>query len=291
MSAHRSIHRGVFASIVVGMDSRASNIPRWIAALWLATACADDLPDDGGQDTMPDDGTTTEDDGGSPTDDTLGGGSSGGVDETGVGMDDDMPLVTSIPDIKQGHVAPGTLVLVPGAVATTPSFVDGDSSGAMIQDPEAMAFGGLRLRTAVGLPTPTPATRVDVIGELLDDASTGPVLHVSSLQTRGAAVPPDPIATTTGRVGPGGTLRTSLSDMVIQLVPPAGQSLHVDQADDTESSFVIDDGVVVELAPFDVDLPVPAPGTRLAEVTGVLVLVGQRSLVWPLTADHVILAE
>lgn len=259
---------------------------RWLAAVVLCAACANEAsPGDGDSEGN---GSTTAmgpgaDDGG---DVSIGG--SGSVDETGVGMDDDMPLLTSIPTIKQGNVGAGKWVELRGVIPTSRAFDDGTTVGAMVQDPERDAWAGLRLRLSPELGTPDPGFRIDVQGTVTQDPRYGVLLRVDLYATEGAASLPRPISTRTSDIGPGGALQESLDDMVVELIAPTGETLRVVEPGGTPQQFVLEDEVVVDLAPFGVDIPVPTPDTRLLEVRGVLVLDGTRSIVWPRSGDDIV---
>lgn len=116
----------------------------------------------GGQDSSNEGGSDPE------GDDTLDGGGfdeSGGAEETGFGMDDDMPLVTDIPDIKTGEVEVGTWVHIPDAIASTRDVdYPGGWRELCIQDPDGGEYSGIVVVVPDTNEFFVPGDPVEVIG-------------------------------------------------------------------------------------------------------------------------------
>ncbi len=118
------------------------------------------MPDPGGGDTL----TSTT---GTSTSTGLGGGTSG-AEDTDFGMDDDMPLLTSIPSIKEGTVPLGTLVQLCDVVLTTDSTDArlGSVGELYLQDPMGGAYSGIFVRTTGGPAKLIEGETVDIIGRV-----------------------------------------------------------------------------------------------------------------------------
>ncbi len=141
--------------------------------------------------TARDDTTTTSGPGGVTVIDE-----SGGAEDSGVGMDDDMPLVTSIPDIKQGFVPAGTWVQLSGVAMTTdwaPASHGAVNEG-FIQDLGGGPYSGILVRLSGASTDELSGDEVVVVGLVRQELGHRWILaNDTHVIAKGAAPPIDPV--------------------------------------------------------------------------------------------------
>jgi hypothetical protein len=201
---------------------------------------------------------------------TTGGDESGGDGGT-FGMDDDMPLATSVFEVQQGIFFPGTLVSVEGVVVTTPSTRTETGAGfeVFVQDPVGGPYSGVRLRfpsdpaslAALGDALSVVGRVYDREGFYLLDIS-GPQSGVVSL---GPGVVPPPVVVPAADLGPGSALARPYEGVPIRV-----EQVTVTDASPCDGEFVIEQTVRVDdrFAPGQL---APVEGDMLSAIEGVLV--------------------
>ncbi len=218
------------------------------------------------------------------------GGSSGGADDTGFGMDDDMPLVTSIPEIKRGHLPVGTMVDVHAAVVTSPVSDSADVLGMFVQDEDALSFGGLRVAVSASSPGAPIGEMVRLTGTVAQHSVHGWYLDPLQLDATDFGVALAPVRAEVADIRPQGSRREALSDMVIMVTAAEGESLRVLQNIERRPGFLVDDGVWVHLEVFGVGVDLPV-GTELDSITGILQSDGNVSMILPRDTEAIVLAD
>lgn len=213
--------------------------------------------------------------------------SSGGAEESGFGMDDDMPLVASIPEIKSGTFGIGSYVRIPAAIVTSDPGQPPAGAGFFLQDYAATSFAGIRVGDAEEFsPNPRGET-VWLIGTVARDSEGSPFLRPERIEATGLASEPDPLRTELTTVDPSSPDREPLRDMVLEVMNGSGDPMEV--LEELEPMvFTLQPGVVVDLRAFDVAAPSLAPGTMLQSVTGILVADGDRSAILPRDAEDIV---
>lgn len=213
-----------------------------------------------------------------------------GSGDSPVGMGDDMPLVTSIPEIQQGAIADGTWVVVQSVVVTTPrvtaepdSFID----ELFVQDQAGGPWSGLRVimpgflaELGVGV-----SDEVDVVGRVAQGegyfalAVGAPYTEIVRLGD--GVLPP-------AEVVPVDDLR--LDDpqaRAYEGIPIRVEQVMVTDDDPCDGEFVIEDTARVDDRFVPGTLPSPTAGTMLTAVEGVLVFASDAFEIGPVDAGAV----
>ncbi|MCA9656459.1 MAG: hypothetical protein H6712_23130 [Myxococcales bacterium] len=263
----------------------------WMVAVvagWLAGACADDgepgasETSGGGDGAGP--GATLDPDGGPGGPDD---GASGGAEESGYGMDDDMPLVASIPSIKTGEIGVGTLVEVRRVVVTSQLGELSNGIGYFVQDPSETTFAGIRVGEGAASP-PERGEGATIVAKV-DRDGAGPFLVPQSVVPDGIGGEPPPLRTDIAALAPGEPKREPLQDMVLMVVEGSGAPLTV--GDELEPGVLaLREGVVIDLDLL-VDTPPLQTGALLEAVTGILVIEGETSVILPRGPEDLRLAK
>ncbi|MCH9688689.1 MAG: hypothetical protein K0V04_45075 [Deltaproteobacteria bacterium] len=202
------------------------------------------------------------------------GGSSGGAEDTGFGMDDDMPLLTTIYEINGGNIPTGELVEVRAVIVTSPVYPS--ESGAQleffVQEPDSGPLSGIRVRTNFTLSqTPVPGDILTIEGQLRGQASHQ-VIHTSwgvPLAFTGTADVPEPVIITTQDLDdPNSELAVAYEGVVVRV-----ESVVVTHSDPCVGEFEVDTSVRIDDRFLLDAMPTPANGEAFASVAGPLIYV------------------
>lgn len=215
---------------------------------------------------------------------------SGGGDSSGdppVGMDDDMPLAATIPEIQQGGLPVGSVVLLSGVVITTPLVPGVDGHELFVQDPAGGAWSGLRVRVSENplFETPRMGDAVDVVGRVIERAgfyalSVGP--RLDDLVPLGPGVPPPSLVVAVDE------LRIDDPEgRAYEGIPIRVEGVVVTDADPCEGEFVIEHTARVDDRFAPARLPSPPAGSMLVAVEGVLVYAGDAFEIGPRSPSEV----
>lgn len=231
-------------------------------------------------------GTTSWDSTGS------GGGSTGGVEDTLFGMSDDMPLVSNIPDIKQGFVVPGMLVSIEQVLPTTTRASLGRDAWIYVQDPYAEEHMGLRVVLQGSDAAPPEGHAVYLEGFVQHDAQ-GWLLELEDSLTGGQEPSPQArrvrVATLTAASA------VVLDDSVVDVIEPS--ALVVTRLGPVAGTLLVgavassSGALLVDLRPFGLDDAVPPRGTHLLRLRGVVEIGGLRPVILPRSADDLVVAR
>lgn len=221
--------------------------------------------------------TSTSTDGGPGGGDTLDGGDgpadSGGAEETDFGMDDDMPLVTSVPSIKHGSIAAGTLVLIEDAIVTTPAGL-ADEGGAelYVEDREGGQYSGIVVRGVHDDDLLQPGALVDVVGRVRDGIEhrfiEGEAYYF------GDEPQPAPLETSIPAIGES---LAAYEGVLIRLT-------NLKVSEDTDGTPLLDFKLRLD-SRFASDLPPLGPGDGLFSIVGVLMATPQGLAIGPRSAQ------
>lgn len=201
---------------------------------------------DVGDTTVSDDGTTgdhgcdtwcdgypsnqgcDEEDDGVAAEDSGGGGSTGGAEDTGVGMGDDFPLVTSVYELQLGDVPVGEYVQLDGVIVTSPAAPVPGGVGVMftVEEPEGGMHSGITVRAASSSTVESlqPGDVVSVLGDhhsryvfsLLSLSSDGLTVTGTASMPPPVVVPADEIEA----VSAGGMDAKPLESVLIRVLQP-----------------------------------------------------------------------
>jgi hypothetical protein len=221
-----------------------------------------------------------------------GDGSTGGVEDTLFGMSDDMPLVSNIPDIKQGFVIPGMLVSIEQVLPTTTRASLGRDAWIYVQDPYAEEHMGLRVVLHRGDEAPPEGHAVYLEGFVQHDAQ-GWLLELEDSLTGGEEPSPQArrvrVATLTAPNA------AALDDSVVDVVEPS--ALVVTRRGPVAGTLLVgavassSGALLVDLRPFGLDDAVPSPGTHLSRLRGVVEIGGPRPVILPRSVDDLVVAR
>lgn len=223
-------------------------------------------------------GATSTSGGDGPDSDEFGDGESGGAEESGFGMDDDLPLVTSIPSIKEGMVEIGQYVLVEGALVSTTIAIDddeGDTQELYAQDRRGGQYSGIAVRGLFSSNSIRPGSEVDLLGyvRIVDGQRfiDGTAMFVQQLDD------PPALFVEASALAPGSLAVAAHEGVLVRL-----DNLKVGIAPD--GTTMLD--TMIRLDPrFADDLPPLSPGDALAAVVGPLMLTPQGLAIGPRSAD------
>ncbi len=217
----------------------------------------------------------------------LSGGVGDSSDDSSMGIGDDMPLVASIPDIRQGAINLGTWVLLEDVVIISPKTASEWSSDSefFVQDPAGGPWSGLRLRTGPLETIPAEGEAVDVVGRVRSGPG-GRMLDV---------VIPDEDIVGLGPVELPPPTLVSIDDLAVATAqdnPYEGIGIRVEQVavtddDPCEGEFVIEDIARVDDRYAPAQIEAPTTGTMLAAVEGVLIFAGDALEIAPLDPSGV----
>ncbi|MCX4247847.1 hypothetical protein [Paraliomyxa miuraensis] len=240
----------------------------------------------GSDDTVGDAGDANDD-----QDDGVDGGSSGtgmdstgGFEDDGFGMDDDMPLVVKVPDIKEGQVAVGTLVELQKVRLITPkgSAPHGSLLEFYVQDPEGGARSGILVR---------------IDGSLSLDLQPGDEATIQGVVRRADGIRyllcgADDIVVTSwqGDLPPAVLEVGELVGNSPVIMDFEGSLVRIEDVDVTGTTSMGDpllEGVLVLDDRFGEGLPVLGPGQALGSVTGALMITPQGLAIGPRSGDDV----
>ncbi|MEX1361540.1 MAG: hypothetical protein AB1Z98_00315 [Nannocystaceae bacterium] len=210
--------------------------------------------------------------------DEFGDGDSGGAEESGFGMDDDLPLVTSIPSIKEGMVEIGQYVLVEDALVTTPIAIDdeeGDEQELYAQDGEGGQYSGIAVRGLFPTNSLRPGSQVDLLGYVrIADGQRFIDGTVAFVEQRDD---PPALFVEASALDPGSLAVAAHEGVLVRL-----ENLKVGVAPD--GTTMLD--TTIRLDPrFADELPPLSPGDALAAVVGPLMLTPQGLAIGPRSAD------
>lgn len=249
--------------------------PRALLALLLGACTGDTAPsgETGGGELG--DGLDSYDDGGS-----------GGAEDSGFGMDDDMPLVTAIRQIKLGEIAVGTLVTVEHAVVVTPEGELPGGPGFFLRDLDGAAFTGLRVVGTRNFTVPARGQRARFTG-LVDRDEHGLDLRLTRLESSTATEEPTAVRAERASILPGSSDRDGLLDLELQVQDANGLPMVVGEEIEP-GLWVLGEGLVLDLRAFEVTDAELFTGASLEMVTGVLMIDGDRSALLPRSADDLV---
>lgn len=203
----------------------------------------------GGPDGGPGNGTLDED--------------SGGAEETGFGMDDDMPLVTTVPSVKQGTIDLGTYVLLEKVLVTAPTIAVGPGVRDLyVQDREGGLYSGIRISGGESSYDLRPGDLVDVLGRVRDLGGFRFIEGNADFIVEEGD--PPPLEVDVNDLLPGSVAEEVFEGVLIRL-----HDLKV-SADDDGTPLL--DTLVRLDARFAEDLPPVEPGTALWSIVGVLTM-------------------
>ncbi len=209
----------------------------------------------------------------SPPGDTFDGGS-GGAEDSGFGMDDDIALLTSLYDINRNQFELGQRVQVSSVVVISPMILSegSDRDEFFVQDPQGGPFSGMRVRTTVGLdPAPAPGDLVSVVGRLRGqfEHHAIEIEAANGLIFEGTAPTPEPVVLSPAElIEADSALALSHEGMLVHI-----ESVVVTNNDpcegeiEVESAIRIDDRFLLE------GLPVTVVGDSIAGISGPLIYV------------------
>lgn len=212
-------------------------------------------------------------------------GSTGGVEDDGLGMDDDLPLVVDIPDIKDGSVAVGELVQVSKVRVITREA--GASHGSLtelyVQDPEGGVRSGIlvRLQAESGQQL-QPGDEVSVVGIVRRADGIRYLLSApEDLMLHGFAGELEPTVLETATLGAYGPFVRNYEGSLVRLYD-------VNVTGQRPSGEPVLDGVVHLDARFAGELPPLRQGQPLSEVTGALMITPPGLAIGPRGRDEVV---
>lgn len=236
-------------------------------------------------------GTTGSNDAGSSPDGDGGtwstsfGDSSGGAEDTGFGMDDDMPLVTAIPEIKGGQIAVGTLVEIQKVRVITPegNAAHGGLLEVYVQEPEGGARSGILVRLdgplSLGL---VPGDEVTV---------EGTVRRAEGVRYLLASTEDITISSWQGDLGPAVLDTADLVPYDPVIMDYEGSLVRVEDVDVTRllstGEPVIDDVLYLDDR-FAGELPMVGVGQALGSITGALMVTPSGLAIGPRSSDEVV---
>jgi hypothetical protein len=218
------------------------------------------------------------------------GDSSGGVEDSGFGMSDDMPLVADIPDIKRGEVPEGTWITIEQVRPSSGRAELDLDAWFYVQDPTAEEHMGLRVALQPGDAMPAQERWVDLVG-YVDHDEQGWRLELESAVEGGlhslVAAPRVRIAALTAADA------GIFDDSVVHVVEPA---LVVTRSGSVPGTLLVGPAtgfsgfVIVDLRPFGLDGAMPPPGTPLSRLRGVVEIGGPRPVILPRSTDDLLVA-
>ncbi len=258
-----------------GTDGQGSTTTGGTDGQGSTTTMGDDSNDgvDSLSDTLGDDTGSVED---------------GAADASTFGMGDDMPLLTSIPSIKQGLIAVDTFVLIRGVLPTSSLASFDDERWFYGEDVSVEEFRGLRVMTVDD--PPDFGRMQDLIG-YVGRSEEGWSLDLDRV------IPGADHDGATPRVLTVGDLLVSeasnLDDALVELT--AEGSLELAEEGELPGTWVVRDDaagetVLIDLRPFGVEgLPL-VPGARLQQMVGIAEIGADSVVILPRGADDIVLA-
>lgn len=210
----------------------------------------------------------------------------GGAEETSFGMGDDVPLATSIPAIKQGEVDLATRVRLPEVVMTSPEGTIDATRAFFVQEDQQLEYAGLRVLLPQSFAMPSGGARLDLVGLVYQDEGLGWSLAIEDITEGDSAAPPEPIPVGLAEIAARGSEREALADMVVHVEDPEGDTLWI--SDVGTDDFEVSGEITVDLLPFGVAFDPPDVGAPIESITGVLFLVGERTLLLPRSGEEIV---
>lgn len=208
----------------------------------------------------------------------------GGVEESGFGMGDDLPLATEIPQIKQGQIPSRSRVELRGVVLSSPEGEIDLARSYFVRDPGLDSFAGLRLAVPPVFETPSGERTLELIGTVLLDDRRGWTLSLERvLESSDSAPSIEPVVTELAMIAQGGSQREALADMLVRIDDSEGEMLWISNV--RGNGFELSEQLVVDLEPFGVRLDPPAVGTTLTSITGLVLLEGEHTVLLPRSDD------
>ncbi|MCH9688688.1 MAG: hypothetical protein K0V04_45070 [Deltaproteobacteria bacterium] len=205
---------------------------------------------------------------------TGSGGGTGGAEDDGFGMDDDMPLLTSVYDINRDNYDTGQRVEVIDVVVTTPVYPSetGAQLEFFVQEQDSGPLSGIRVRTEANLPqTPVQGDVVSIVGQLRGQSGQQ-AIHVSiddPLVLTGTTTVPEPIVVSTQDLDdPSSEVAIAYEGVVVRV-----EAVTVTNPDPCVGEFEVDASVRIDDRFLLDAMPTPADGDGFASVAGPLIYV------------------
>ncbi len=202
-----------------------------------------------------------------------GGQGSGGAEESGFGMGDDMPLLTDLYDVNQSGVQSGDRIEVRDVIVTSPVSLSetGAAFEFFVQEQASGPYSGIRIRTNSNLiQQPEPGDVLVLVGQVRgQDQHQVIQVNTSGLEFVGTAPLPDPLVLSTEELeDPDSETALAYEGVVV-----AVEGVTVTNSGACAGEFEVDSVLRVDDRFLAGGLPTPSAGESFASLSGPLIYV------------------